>query len=333
MKILVTGGAGYIGSHVIKQLIGDMAHEITILDNLSTGFTGTVQKLQSINPNIKFINCDLGDWAATAEVVSSGGYDAVMHFAASLIVNESVSDPLKYYMNNTVNTTNLVKCCIDAGINKFIFSSTAAVYGEHDLIADMLFNEDMTLAPINPYGKSKMFSEHIIMDTAEAYNDFKYVILRYFNVAGADSEGIIGQSTSNATHLIKVAVQTALGIRDKISIFGSDYNTPDGTCVRDYIHVDDLANAHIAALHYLDHGESNIFNCGYGRGYSVKQVIETVKQVSGVNFIVEYASRRSGDISAVVVDNSKLIKLTGWTPQFDDIKHICRTSLEWEKKL
>ncbi len=332
-NILVTGGAGYIGSHVVKQLAQDADNRITVLDNFSTGFLNTLKILQSKFYNIYTAEMDLCCWENVADFIKREKFDAVIHFAASLIVPESLKDPLRYYLNNTANTANLVKCCLESGTDKFIFSSTAAVYGEPDIKGLAGVGEDIACNPINPYGRSKNFSEHVIRDAAFACDTFRFVILRYFNVAGADEDGLIGQSTLNATHLIKVAAETALGKRHKMSIFGTDYLTADGTCVRDYIHVDDLASAHIKALEYLENSKEGIFNCGYGHGYSVREVIDTMKRVSGVDFAVEEASRREGDPALLISDSSKIRELMGWKPKHDDLEYICRTALEWEKKL
>jgi UDP-glucose 4-epimerase len=337
---LVTGGAGYIGSHVTKQLLRETEYDITVLDSCVTGFEETINKLQSIR-KFTYINEDLSNWSNIEVIFQNNRFDAIIHFAASLIVPESVENPLKYYLNNTANTSHLVQCCIQNSVNKFIFSSTAAVYGEPDIL-DVIngVSEKFPTNPINPYGQSKLFSEKIIQDSAQAYKDFKFVILRYFNVAGSDREGLIGQSTLNATHLIKVAVQTALGKREKMIIFGEDYATGDGTCIRDYIHVQDLANAHIFGLNYLnEERKSNIFNVGYGKGFSVKEVINTVKEVSNVDFKVEISEKRAGDPAFLISDNTKLLKeyskIETDKPlfEYDDLKTICKTALEWEKKL
>ena len=326
MKILVTGGAGYIGSHVVKQLGEQTEHKITVLDNLVTGFKESVLYGD-------FINADLSDFALIEKIIKEGKYDAVIHFAASLVVPESVTNPLKYYLNNTANTVNLIKQCVTYGVNKFIFSSTAAVYGEPspDLIP---VTEESPTAPINPYGNSKLMSETVLKDTAYAYDKFNYIALRYFNVAGASVDGKIGQSTKDATLLIKVAAETALGKRDKMYIFGDDYPTEDGTCIRDYIHVEDLASAHIKALEYLEEGkEGGVFNCGYGHGFSVKEVLETMKKVSGVDFPVEIKERRAGDPAILISDNRKIREVMQWVPKYDDLELICKTGLEWEKKI
>jgi len=326
MKILVTGGAGYIGSHVVKQLGEQTNHEITVLDNLVTGFRESVLYGD-------FIEADLSDFKHIEEIIKEGNYDAVIHFAASLVVPESVEKPLKYYLNNTANTANLIKQCVTYGVNKFIFSSTAAVYGEPapDLIP---VTEESPVSPINPYGSSKLMSETVLKDTAFAYDKFNYIALRYFNVAGASVDGKIGQSTENATLLIKVAAETALGKRDKMFIFGDDYPTDDGTCIRDYIHVEDLASAHIRALEHLEEGkEGGVFNCGYGHGFSVKEVLETMKKVSGVDFPVEIKERRAGDPAILISNNRKIREVMHWTPKYDDLELICKTGLEWEKKI
>ncbi|WP_025209030.1 UDP-glucose 4-epimerase GalE [Hippea sp. KM1] len=332
MKILITGGAGYIGSHVAKHILKETNFELTIVDNLSTGFLRTIETLKTIR-DFEFIKLDLSNWNDTQNLFKTHGFDAVIHFAASLIVPESVENPLKYYLNNTSNGMHLIKCCIDYGVDYFIFSSTAAVYGQPELSAKDRIKETHPTEPINPYGKSKLFVENILKDAAEAHKGFRYVALRYFNVAGADKEGLIGQSTKNATHLIKVAAQTALGKRDKMFIFGDDYPTPDGTCIRDYIDVDDLAVAHLKALEYIKNNKSDVFNCGYGKGFSVKEVIQTMKEVSGNDFRVEITQRRAGDPAILVADNTKITQLMGWKPLYNDLKLICKTALDWERKL
>ena len=326
MKILITGGAGYIGSHVVKQLGEQASHNITVLDNLTTGFQDSI-----LYGN--FIKMDLGDFESVEELFKDNSFDAVIHFAASLIVPESIHNPLKYYLNNTANTANLIKLCVKYKVNKFIFSSTAAVYGEPE-IDKIPVNEMSETIPINPYGSSKLMSEIILRDSAIAHDDFNYIALRYFNVAGASIDGRIGQSTKDATHLIKVASECALGKRNKMYIFGDDYPTNDGTCIRDYIHVEDLANAHLKALEYLDYyKQSEIFNCGYGHGFSVQEVLETMKKVSGVNFRVETIEKRVGDPAILISDNTKIKQKMQWIPKYDDLELICKTALEWEKKI
>ena len=333
MDILITGGAGYIGSHVAKLLLENTNHSLTIVDNLSTGFIEAVETLKTIR-DFEFIKVDLSKWSEVESIFRSKRFDAVIHFAASLIVPESVENPIKYYLNNTANGTNLIGLCLKYGVGKFIFSSTAAVYGEPELeLAKDGISETFPTNPINPYGRSKLFVEHVLQDAAFSNNRFKYVILRYFNVAGASLDLKIGQRTKNATHLIKVAAQTALGIRDKMFIFGDDYPTHDGTCIRDYIHVCDLAKSHIDALGYLEKRASDVFNVGYGIGYTVKEVVETMKRVSGVDFPVEITGRRPGDPAVLVANNEKIKKKMGFKPDYDSLEIICRTALEWEKKL
>ncbi|MEJ5172726.1 MAG: UDP-glucose 4-epimerase GalE [Hydrogenothermaceae bacterium] len=336
MRILITGGAGYIGSHTVKQIIESMDVDITIIDNLSTGSLKAVETLKQIHKEnnrkgeFDFIEADLKDFGVIEGILKAKKFDAVIHFAASIVVPESVKNPLKYYMNNTVNTTNLIKLSVETGVKKFIFSSTAAVYGEPE---EVPVKETTSTKPINPYGMSKLMSETVLTDTGKAHPEFKYVILRYFNVAGADIKGRLGQATPNATHLIKVASETAVGKRDKMYIFGTDYPTPDGTCIRDYIHVDDLADAHILALDYLSSNESDIFNCGYGKGYSVKEVIDTMKKVSGVDFKLEITGRREGDPAVLIADNTKIKQKMGFKPKYNNLELICKTAFEWEKKL
>ena len=324
MKILVTGGAGYIGSHVVKLLGEETKHEIVIADNLSTGSREAVLFG-------RLVEMELADFSAVDELFKKEKFDAVIHFAAKIVVPESVENPILYYMNNTVNTINIVKMCVKYNVGKFIFSSTAAVYGEPEV---GVVTENSPTVPINPYGMSKLMSENVIRDTALAHIGFKFVILRYFNVAGADPDGKIGQCFPNATHLIKVSCQTALGSRDSISVFGTDFNTADGTGVRDYIHVTDLASAHICALNYLEKGgNSDIFNCGYGHGSSVFEIIKSVKKVSGHDFLVVMSERRKGDPALLIADNKKILKTMNWIPKYQDIDFICKTAYEWEKKL
>ena len=335
MGILITGGAGYIGSHVVKLLLEESDFDdITILDNLSTGNIKAIDVLKDIaftnKKKLKFIKCDLKNFDFIEGIFSSNYFHSIIHFAASIIVPESVRNPLKYYLNNTVNTTNLINLANKYSVKKFIFSSTAAVYGEPEEIP---INEETKTNPINPYGKSKLMSENVLIDTANSNENFKYIILRYFNVAGADPKIRIGQAFPEATHLIKVSSEVAVGKREKMYIFGYDYPTEDGTCIRDYIHVDDLADAHLKALIYLDKNNSDIFNCGYGYGYSVKEVINVMKKVSNIDFKVEITGRREGDPAKLIADNKKIITKMGWKPRYNDLEFICKTAFEWEKKL
>ncbi len=321
MKVLVTGGAGYIGSHVVRQL-GEAGHEVTVYDNLSSGHRWAVLSGE-------LVVGDLGDQRQLDDLFTYHRFDAILHFAGFIVVPESVEKPLEYYRNNTVNTHALLECAQQHGVLYFVFSSTAAVYGIPD---KAVIDEETPLAPINPYGASKMMSEQMLMDLAKAGGP-KYVALRYFNVAGADPEARIGQATPNATHLIKVACQAALGMRDKLQIFGTDYLTPDGTCLRDYIHVEDLARAHLDALHYLDAGgESAILNCGYGQGYSVREVVRQVSQASGVDFSIEEVPRRAGDPPALVADNRRIRAVLGWQPKYANLERIVTDAWRWEQK-
>ena len=320
-KILVTGGAGYIGSHTVL-LLNSLGYEVYVYDNLSSGHKEAV-----LEP-AKLIVGELNDLDKLRSLLKEVGFDAIIHFAASIVVPESVSDPIKYYKNNTVNTLNLVNLAVEHGIKYFIFSSSAAVYG---IPKKVPVKEEDPLEPINPYGRSKMMSEFIIEDVHRAFPDFRYVNIRYFNVAGADPEGRIGQSTPEATHLIKVACMTALGKKDKLYIYGDDYPTPDGTCIRDYIHVMDIAEAHIFCLNYLkENNPPENFNCGYGRGYSVKEVVETVEKVAGVKIDKEITSRRPGDPPVLIADSTKL-KSLGWKPKYEDLEFIVWTAYNWEK--
>lgn len=332
-QILITGGAGYIGSHVVKQLLEETTYEIIIIDNISTGFEKTIETLKKLDKSknrIKFYNQDLSNWDEVENIFIKNNIKEIIHFAAFSQVGESMKDPLKYYMNNTVNTTNLVKIASNYGVEKFIFSSTAAVFGEPKK-EDIPIKESLDTKPINPYGSSKLFSEQIIKDTAKVNKNFKFVIFRYFNVAGADHEGYIGECHDPETHLIPLIAKTALGKRDSIFIYGDDYDTPDGTCIRDYIHVQDLADAHIKALDFLETNTSDTFNCGYGYGYSVKEVVDTMKKVSNNNFKVEIAPRREGDPSVLISDNNKIKTKMNWTPKYNDLELICKTAFEWEK--
>ncbi len=320
-KILVTGGAGYIGSHTVRQL-GEAGYEVIVYDNLSTGSDKALL-------HGSLFMADLADEVSLSLVFAQHKFDAVLHFAASISVPESVADPLDYYANNTRNTWNLLRCCQKFGVNKLVFSSTAAVYGEPQ---ENPVSESCATNPINPYGWSKLMSERMIRDYGVSSN-FKYVILRYFNVAGADIAGRIGQSSKKASHLIKVACDAALGNRRAVGILGTDFDTPDGTGVRDYIHVEDLAAAHIDALHYLEAGgESEILNCGYGQGYSVRQVLDKLKEVSGVDFPVIESPRRKGDPACVIAYGDRIRQVLGWQPKYNDLETILSTTLAWEKK-
>ena len=321
-KILVTGGAGYIGSHVVR-LLTSAGKAVVVLDNLSTGFADAVL-------GAELVVGDTGDPDVVTRLLDEHKVDTVLHFAAHTIVPESVSDPLKYYGNNTCCTRSLLECCSKAGVKYFIFSSTAAVYGIPD---DTFCTEESPLSPINPYGTSKLMSETMLRDLGKA-TDMRHVILRYFNVAGSDPDGRIGQSTEKATLLIKVAAEVAVGKREQLYVFGTDYPTEDGTGVRDYIHVDDLAEAHIKALEYLRKGGDSVtLNCGYGHGYSVREVIDAVNRANGTPIKVKEEARRAGDPPALIAKSDKAKTLLGWEPRYDDLDFIVKTSLDWERKL
>ena len=334
--ILFTGAAGYIGSHTALSFLQNSDCKITIIDNLQSGFRENVAFLEcDFKARIDFLQMDLGDFYAMQNLFKAQKFDAVVHFAASLIVPESVAKPLLYYSNNTKNTLNLIANCVECGVNRFIFSSTAAVYGEPKIVP---VAEDSPLLPINPYGSSKMMSEMILRDCAIANADFRFVALRYFNVAGAyrnndyaKGQGL-GQRSANATHLIKVACECAVGKRESMNIFGDDYDTADGSCVRDYIHIDDLANAHLSAFEFLENGgQSEVFNVGYGEGYSVKEVVAKVKEISGVDFKAINAPRRDGDPAILISNNAKILAQTSWRPKFNDIDFIIKSAYQWEK--
>ena len=323
MAILVTGGAGYIGSHMALELL-DAGEKVVVLDNLSTGFRWAVPDKATL------VTGDFGDTDLVTETLARFDIEEIIHFAAKIVVPESVSDPLGYYLNNTAKARGLLECAVDSGVKHFIFSSTAAVYGDPE---QNPVTEDERLKPISPYGRSKLMVEWMLEDTAKA-TPLSYVALRYFNVAGADPQGRSGQSTPNATHLIKVAVQTALGMRKGIDVYGVDYATPDGSCLRDYIHVTDLARAHLDALRHLrGGGDSLVCNVGYQRGYSVLEVIDVVKKVSGVDFPVKIVGRRPGDPAAIVASNERIRTKLGWTPQHDNLEEIVRQALDWERRL
>ncbi|SRR5512138_3200734 len=322
MSILVTGGAGYIGSHVVRQL-RERNETVVVLDNLSTGFRSAIL-------GAPLVVGDTGDRELVTDVLREHRIETVMHFAAHTIVPESVSNPLKYYGNNTCSTRNLLQCCQEAGVKHFVFSSTAAVYG---IPRGGAASEDSPTAPINPYGTSKLMSEWMLRDLSAA-SPLRHVVLRYFNVAGSDPGGRIGQSTINATLLTKVACEVAVGKRERLYIFGTDYDTPDGTGVRDYIHVEDLADAHVKALDYLRAGgASETLNCGYGHGYSVREVVATVNRVNGAAIATEEKPRRAGDPPQLVAKADRIRKTLGWAPKYDDLETIVRSQLQWERRL
>ena len=323
MTVLVTGGAGYIGSHMVLELL-DSGERPVVLDNLSTGFASAVPE------GVPLVLGDFGDEALLDRIVAEHGITAIIHFAARIVVPESIIDPLGYYLNNTAKARSLIASAVRNNIKHFIFSSTAAVYGNPRTNP---VTESEPQVPVSPYGRSKLMVEWMLEDTSNAH-DFRHVVLRYFNVAGADPEGRAGQSTRDATHLIKVAVQTALGRRKGMEVFGTDYPTPDGSCLRDYIQVTDLARAHMAALRYLRTGGlSTTCNCGYAKGYSVLDVIGVVKQVSGVDFPVTLSGRRPGDPAAIVAANDRAREVLGWQPVHDDLPAIVRQALNWERRL
>ena len=320
--ILVTGGAGYIGSHVVRQL-GERGENVIVLDNLSTGHKEAV--LYGT-----LVVGDTGDRELVLRLLREHNIKSILHFAANTVVPESVEKPLQYYRNNTVNVLNLLECCQAAGVEHFIFSSTAAVYGTPDTL---MVTEESPTRPESPYGLSKLMSEWLLRDYAGT-GAIRHVTLRYFNVAGADPEARIGQATPNATHLIKVAVEALCGKRQSVSVFGTDYPTADGTGVRDYIHVEDLAAAHLSALDYLrNNGKSVTLNCGYGHGYSVLEVLKTAEKVAGKALNIHYAPRRPGDLAAIAADSSKLRSLLNWQPKFDNLQTIVQHALTWEQKL
>jgi UDP-glucose 4-epimerase len=324
MSILVTGGCGYIGSHTVHALV-DAGRDVVVLDNLTTGFRWALPE------QARLVVGDIGDADLTRGILKQRGVTGIIHFAGSIVVPESVADPLGYYFNNTVKSRALMAAAIDAGVAHFIFSSTAAVYG---MASDEPVSETTTLNPMSPYGSSKLMTEIMLRDAAVAHPAFRYVALRYFNVAGADPKGRTGQSTKGATHLIKVASETALGKRAGMDVFGTDYPTRDGTCIRDYIHVSDLANAHLAALAYLESGGlSDVFNAGYGRGFSVLEVLDAVRRVSGKPVPAKLTGRRPGDPAAIVASPEKIKARLDWRPQLDDLDGIVRHALDWEAHL
>jgi UDP-glucose 4-epimerase len=320
-RVLVTGGAGYIGSHVVKAL-GEKGFTVLVYDNLSKGYRDAVLYGE-------LVVGDLADVKLLDRTVKEFQPDAVMHFAAFIEVGESVQDPIKYYQNNAANTISLLHVLTKHQVSKFIFSSSAAVYGSPEKVP---ITEDEKINPINPYGQSKAIVEKVLRDLSAA-TDFQYVSLRYFNAAGADPSGRIGERHNPESHLIPLILKAAKGERQSIKVFGTDYPTPDGTCIRDYIHIEDLADAHLLALDYLlDNGKSDFFNCGYGHGHSVKEVIDTARKVTGMNFAVQETGRRAGDPPVLVADSSKLKKNLKWKPRYDSLEYIIKTAWEWEKK-
>ena len=323
MTVLVTGGAGYIGSHMVQALV-EAGESVVVVDNLSTGFR------EFLPDGVSLLVGDAGDERLVGNIIAQHNVESIIHFAGSIVVPESMRDPLGYYRNNTMTTRNLLNAAIKGRVNRFIFSSTAAVYGNPDQTP---VPENAPTRPMSPYGSSKLMTEIMLHDVASAHG-MSYVALRYFNVAGADPLARMGLATVGATHLLKIAVEAATGQRAKIDVFGTDYPTPDGSCIRDFIHVSDLAQAHRAALSYLrDGGASVTMNCGYGRGYSVLETIEAVRRVSGRNFAVSYAPRRPGDIMAMVADTSRIRATLDWTPRFDNLETIATHALAWEWKL
>jgi UDP-glucose 4-epimerase len=322
MTILVTGGAGYIGSHMVHALV-DGGESVVVLDNLSTGFNWAVP------PGVPLVVGETGDQALVTALIAEHGVDAIIHFAASIVVPDSVANPLEYYRNNTVNSRAMIETAVRTGVRYLIFSSTAAVYGNPLRIP---IHEDDATVPMSPYGSSKLMTEIMLRDAGAAHG-LNYLILRYFNVAGADPLLRTGQSTKGATHLIKVAAETALGLRPAMEVFGTDYETPDGTCIRDYIHVSDLVRAHADALRHLRGGGASVtLNCGYGHGFSVREVIDTVKRVAGVDFKVKSSGRRPGDPAAIIADAGRIRALLSWAPQFDDLETIVEHALKWEHR-
>jgi UDP-glucose 4-epimerase len=323
MSVLVTGGAGYIGSHVVLELL-DAGEKAVVLDNLSTGFVWAVPA------GAKLVVGDVADQRLVHTIIRDYGVTAIMHFAGSIVVPESISDPLAYYLNNTVKSHALIECAAENGVPHFIFSSTAAVYGTPTTNP---VSEDAAIAPISPYGASKMMTEMMLRDACRAH-DMQYIALRYFNVAGADPQGRTGQSTTQATHLIKVAAQVVLGERPYLEIFGTDYSTSDGTCIRDYIHVTDLAKAHLAALAYLrNNGSSHVLNCGYGRGHSVLEVIAAVERASRTKLKIHKTERRAGDPPVLVASATRIREVLDWRPRLDDLDVIVEHALGWERQL
>jgi UDP-glucose 4-epimerase len=323
MTVLVTGGAGYIGSHMVLAL-AEAGESVVVIDNLSTGFS------TSLPEGVPLFIGDAADENLVEGVIAAHGVESIVHFAGSVVVPDSMRDPLGYYRNNTMTTRSLLNAAVKCGVSRFIFSSTAAVYGNPER---MPVTEDAPTRPLSPYGSSKLMTEIMLHDVAAAHG-MNYVVLRYFNVAGADPHARIGLATAGATHLLKIAVEAATGQRAKIDVYGTDYQTPDGSCIRDFIHVSDLAQAHRAALSYLRAGgTSTTLNCGYGRGYSVLETIEAVRRISGRNFAVRTAPRRQGDIMTMIADTRRIASTLDWTPQYADLETIAAHALAWEEKL
>lgn len=322
-RILITGAAGYIGSHTVR-VFANAGFKVVCVDDLSTGSRALVPD------EVEFVEADVADMVAMGRLLTENAITAVIHLAAAIVVPESVDQPLRYYDNNTSASRNLLQACVDAGVKDFIFSSTAAVYGDP---AEQPIAETAPVDPLTPYGRSKLMTEWMLDDVARA-TGLRYVILRYFNVAGADPGGETGQVCGDATHLIKIAAETAVGLRPRMQLFGNDYDTPDGTCVRDYIHVTDLARAHLAALDYLSGGNPNLTaNCGYGHGISVRQVLDAIERVSGKPLTLEDAPRRPGDAPMLVAATDRILDAFQWSPQHDDLDFIVRTALDWERRL
>ena len=323
MTVLVTGGAGYIGSHMVQALV-EAGESVVVIDNLSTGFS------RFLPTGVQLLVGDAANENLVEGAITAHGVESIVHFAGSVVVPDSMRDPLAYYRNNTMTTRSLLTAAVKCGVNRFIFSSTAAVYGNPD---QMPVPEHAPTRPLSPYGSSKLMTEIMLRDTASAHG-MNYVVLRYFNVAGADPQARMGLATVGATHLLKIAVEAATGQRAKIDVFGTDYPTPDGSCIRDFIHVSDLAQAHRSALSYLRAGgASATLNCGYGRGYSVLETIDAVRRVSGRNFAVQHAPRRPGDIMTMIADTNRIRSVLDWTPQYDDLDTIASHALAWEWKL
>lgn len=322
LDVLVTGGAGYIGSFIVRHLL-DAGHHPVVFDSLYAGHPWAAQEAE-------LVVGDLADRSKLDALLSTRRFAAVVHCAAHIWVGESVRNPAKYYRNNTANAVGLFDLCAQHGIRHVVFSSTAAVYGQPDAA---VIDESLPLAPINPYGASKMMAERVLQDMAAAHG-LSYAILRYFNVAGADADARIGEATPDNSHLVKVACETAAGLRRAMQINGTDYPTPDGTCIRDYVHVDDLARAHVQALlHLAEGGDSLIANCGYGHGFSVKEVLDAVRRVTGIDLPIEIGPRRPGDPAVLVADSRRIKRILGWSPRHDDLEYIVGTAWRWEQRL